>query len=311
MDRVSVEKAFSTNPPSEGVFYWGQYSQAPRSVLYSADALNGFDKGATITTFSKISSFTYSVSQKDSYVDTLYAVTLSTVARDTMGNQLRFPLRFSFRTVQSYTTIYGIQSNPVHGDIDVDPVNNSSGITVTFPRRMDPASTEAATTITPAMNRIFLWPEGNVLRIYTGGPFLSDTTITVRIDSTALDKDGIRLGQIFTFWFKTAPFQVTGTYPANAQLFVPLTAQVSINFNNYVTLSSAQPPSISIAPSIAGSFSYGGSYPYETQNQIVFTPAGSYQPNTKYSVTVGTKVKDMYGFPMKTAYTFSFVTRPN
>jgi hypothetical protein len=311
MDRASVEKAFSTNPASDGVFYWGQYSQAPRSVLYSADAMSGFDKGATITTFSKISSFTYSVSQKDSYVDTLYSVTLSTIARDTMGNQLRFPLRFSFRTVQSYTTIYGIQSNPVHGDIDVDPVNNSSGITVTFPRRMNPASTEAATTVAPSMNRIFLWPEENVLRIYTGGPFLSDTTITVRIDSTALDKDGIRLGQIFTFWFKTAPFQVTGTSPANAQLFVPLSQQIYINFNNYVTLSSAQPPSISIAPSIGGSYSYGGNYPNETQNQIVFTPSGSYQPNTKYSVTVGTTVKDMYGFPMKAPYTFSFVTRPN
>lgn len=311
MDRASVEKAFSTNPPSEGVFYWGQYSQAPRSALYASDAYSGFDPGATITTFSKISSFTYSLSQKDAYTDTLYTITLSTAARDTMGNQLRFPLRFSFRTVQSYTTIYGIQSNPVHGDMNVNPINNTSGITVTFPRRMNAASTEAVTTVTPAMNKIFLWPDGNVMRIYTGGPFLSDTTITVRIDSTALDKDGVRLGQVFTFWFKTAPFQVTSTYPSNAQLFVPLTQQLSFYFNNYVTLSSAQPPSISITPSVAGSFSYGGSYPYETQNQIVFTPSGSYQPNTKYSVTIGPGLKDMYGLPMKGTYTFSFVTRPN
>jgi hypothetical protein len=310
MDRASVEKAFSTNPPSEGVFYWGQYSQAPRSTFYASPLSEGFEPGATITTFSKISSFTYSLSQKDAYVDTPYTVTLSTAARDTMGNQLRFPLRFSFRTVQSYTTIYGIQSSPIHGDVNVSPINNT-GITVTFPRRMNAASTEAVTTVTPAMNRIFLWPDGNVMRIYTGGPFLSDTTITVRIDSTALDKDGIRLGQIFTFWFKTAPFQVTSTYPSNAQLFVAPTQQLSIYFNNYVTLSSAQPSSISITPSVTGSFSYGGSYPYETQNQIVFTPSGSYQPNTKYTVTIGPGLKDMYGVPMKGTYTYSFVTRPN
>ena len=34
----------------------------------------------------------------------------------------------------------------VHGDIDVDPLY-TSGMRLTLPRRMDPASTQAATTV--------------------------------------------------------------------------------------------------------------------------------------------------------------------
>lgn len=219
MDRASVEKAFATDPPSKGVFYWGQYSSSPRSTLYLTDAArSGYDPGAVITTYSKVSSMTYSMAQNYCYPDTLYTITLSTEAKDTSGNHLRFPLVSTFRTVQSYVTYNGIQTNPVNGDIEVSPINYG-GISVTFPRRMDPASTEAATTITPPMNKIFLWPSGNQLTVYTGGPFLSDTTITVTIDKSALDKDGVALGEDFSFSFRTASFQITSTYPSNAQLY--------------------------------------------------------------------------------------------
>lgn len=308
MDRVSVEKAFSTNPPSEGIFTWGSFTQAPIRTIF-ADEKGAFDPGATITTFSKITSFTYSFAKKDSYVDTAYTVTVATTAHDTAGHYLRFPLKFSFRTVQSYTTVYGIQTSPSHGDIDVSPLSNY-GITLTFPRRMDPASTEAATAVTPQMNKVFLWPDGNVMRIYTGGPFLSDTTISVTVDSTAKDKDGNLLGQRFSFWFRTAPLAVSYTTPGNAQLFVSLSQPVQISFDNYVVLSTVQ-SAFSISPSAGGTFSYGGYSPNENLSEVIFTPSTTYQPNTKYTVTVSTVVKDMYGVSMKRPYSFSFVTRPN
>jgi Bacterial Ig-like domain len=309
MDRMSVEQSFSTIPPSDGVFIWGNYTKAPLRTIYATDATRGeFEPGATITTFSKITSLTYSMSRKDSHVDTSYTVILSTGAHDTSGNSLRFPLRFSFRTVQSYVTIYGIQTSPMHGDIDVDPFNNG-GVTVTFPRRMDPVSTEAATFVTPPMNRVFLWPEGNVLRIYPGGPFLTDTTITVRIDGTARDRDGVMLGETFSFWFRTAPLRLSYTVPNNAQLFVSLSQQIIMRFNSYVILSSVQ-PAFSISPRVEGIFSFSGNYPYENPNEVVFTPSGAYQANTKYTVTVAAGVRDMYGVSMKVPNSFSFVTRP-
>ncbi len=58
------------NPSTEGIFYWGQYSTAPNPIYYAdAQKGGGFDPGATITTYSKITSFSYKVSQKDSYTD--------------------------------------------------------------------------------------------------------------------------------------------------------------------------------------------------------------------------------------------------
>jgi hypothetical protein len=309
MDRASVEQAFSTVPPSEGIFAWGSYTVSPLSTLYTNAAFGSFSAGATITTFSKVTSLTYSMARKDSYADTAYTVMISTVAHDTSGLHLRFPLRFRFSTVQSYTTIFGIQTYPENGDIDVDPISNS-GILVTFPRRMDPATTEAATSLTPPMNSVFLWPDANQLKIYTGGPFLSDTTISVTIGGTARDKDGTPLDKDFHFSFRTAPFRVQYTYPANAQLYIGVDQAISISFNSYALLSSMQ-PSFSIDPSVSGTFAFSGTPPYQNPANVIFTPAALLQPNTKYTVTLSTGVKDMYDVGMKAPYVFSFVTRPN
>ena len=314
MDRESVEGAFSTNPPSEGIFYWGVYTRAPYNYLYSyASPFSDYaygrpEPGATITTFSKITSMTYVLAQKDSYVDTMYTVSIATSAHDTSGNHLRFPLSFSFRTVQSYQTVYGIQTEPTHGDINVSPMSYG-GIRLTFPRRMDPSSTEAATTVSPAMNHMILWPSGNVMTIYTGGPMLTDTTITVRVNSSARDLDGIPLGKDFSFSFRTAPFELTSTYPRNAELFVSPFQQISLYFNTYVIKSTVE-SAFSISPSISGAISYGGYSDYENKNQINFTPSAAMAPNTKYTVTISTSAKDMYGVALKQPYSFSFVTRP-
>ena len=312
MDRESVEHAFTISPVSDGVFVWGQYTTAPYSTIYYTDAAMNAraETGATITTYSKVSSFTYVIAKKDCFSDTNYTITLSTAAKDTAGNHLRFPLTFSFRTVQSYTTIYGIQSTPMYGDADVDPLSYS-GIRITFPRRMNPASTEAATTINPNMSKVFLWPEENVLLIYPGGPFITDTTISVHIANTALDKDGIALGKDYDLWFRTAPFAVSYVSPQNAQLFVSPTQTISITFNSYAKLASAQ-TAIQISPPLAGSFSYynSGNSSYDYPQTVVFTPSSQMAVNTRYTVTVSTNVRDMYDVPLKQPYVFSFITRP-
>jgi len=250
------------------------------------------------------------MSQSSAMVDTMYTVMLSTEAKDTAGNNLRFPLTSTFRTVQSSVTYSGIQTNPVDGDNNVDPMNYG-GITVTFPRRMDPSSTESATTITPSMNKIFLWPSENVMTIYTGGPYLSDTTITISISSNAKDKDGTPLSQPFNFSFRTAPLQVTSTSPANAQLYVATNQNITMNFNSYIDRTSVE-TAFTINPTVSGSLVYGSGYSSSTDpSQITFIPSSMLQPNVKYTVLLRSSVKDLYGVSMKNPVTFSFVTRPN
>ncbi len=313
MDRESVEKSFSTVPASEGVFTWGYYTTVPYGGLYYAPTSyndkSGFDLGATITTFSKIKSVTYTFSQKDSYVDSTYLVTIATGAKDSSGNALRFPLKFKFKTVQSYTTQSGIQTMPVHGDINVSPLAYRA-ISMTFPRRMDKQSSEAAISIIPAVNKIFLWGEENVVSLYTGGPFLSDTLITVTVDSTAKDKDGIKLGHRFTFSFRTAPITLTYSYPNNGEIYVATSQTITMVFNTYVDLTSIK-DGFSISPAVAGTLKYYSNGSYDLPNEIVFTPSGAMQPNTIYTVTLSDAVKDIYDIKMKKPQSVSFVTRPN
>ncbi|MDZ7292638.1 MAG: Ig-like domain-containing protein [candidate division KSB1 bacterium] len=316
MDRASLEAAFSTDPPSEGVFYWGQYVYRMPSNYYfdptrEAAFADYYDKnvGATITSYRKIGAFTYLMAKKDSYTDTTYTVTLSTAAHDTGGTHLKFPLRFRFSTVQSAVTQNAILTDPQHGDTDVDLIRYS-GIRITFPRRMDPLSTEAAFSMTPKTDHILIWPEGNQLLIYTGGPLFADTQYMIRIDASARDLDGVPLGEKFEFSFQTRPVEVTGTSPGNGELFVQLNPNISLAFDTYMVKSTVQ-AAFSITPAVAGQFVYG--YPNgsgEPRNMISFIPSSSLRPNTKYTINISTVAQDLYGAPLKTPYSFAFVTRP-
>jgi hypothetical protein len=309
MDRESVEAAFSTTPPTDGIFYWGQYSQAPSDIYFRANSDEVFDPGATITTYSKISSFTYRMAQKDSYVDTTYHVTLSTAAKDTAGNELRFPLNFSFSTIQSSSTQNSIITEPYHGDVHVNLIN-SNGISITFPRNMNFSSTEQAISMIPNVERIYIWPEYNKLTIYTGGPFIADTDYKITIDGTALDRDGIALGEDFDFEFNTAPVSVSSTSPRNGQLFVDYSnAPVTIRFNTYMIRSTVQ-EAFSIFPAISGTFQYGTAYSTSDKTAITFFPSGAYQKNTKYTVTLNTGARDLYNTALGENFEFSFITMP-
>ncbi len=209
--------------------------------------------------------------------------------------------------MQSYVTIYGIQTHPVHGDIDVSPLS-TYGMRLTFPRRMDRTSTEAATSVTPPMNMVFLWPADNVMQIHTGGPLVSDREIKVVVAGTARDLDGIPMGEDFDFSFETAPFQVQGTSPGNAQVFVDPSREIHLSFNSYVQLSTVS-GAVSISPHLSGTFRYGGTR-YDIPYQVVFVPSTPMQPDTKYTVTVGPGVRDLHGGSTQSAYTFAFITRP-
>ena len=307
MDRESVEQAFSTDPPTEGIFYWGRYTTAPGPIYYTDERTGAFDESATITTFSKISSVTYQIAQKDAFVDTTYKVTLGNDAHDTSGVHLRFPLEFSFSTVQSAVSYSGILTSPFHGDIDVEPLKSS--MTLTFPRRMDTFTTEAALTVVPQHDYVTLWPLKNELKIYTGGPFYADTTYQITIAASAEDLDGIPLGEDFTFSFETAPVSITSTDPRNAEVYVGLDDEITFWFNTYILKSSIE-SAFSIDPLIAGSFRWGTQYSSDIKNAVTFNHSAYFSANTKYTVTVGKGTRDLYGKSIGEPYEFSFVTIP-
>jgi hypothetical protein len=305
MDRESVEQAFSTTPATEGIFHWGQYSTEPSRIYYADMEANwGYDVGATITTYSKITSFSYQFAQKDSYVDTTYMVSLSTEAKDTAGNHMRFPLEFSFSTIQSSSTQNGILTSPSHGDVEVELIA-SQGLQITFPRNMDPVSTEQAVSFSPASDIIFIWPAYNQLTIYTGGVLHADTEYNITIDSKARDMDGVELGSPFHFSFQTTSVNLTSTSPRNGEVFVSQYDPIYLYFNTYMQKSSVQNAFI-ISPSISGSLNWYN----DSKTAMIFNPSQNFQKNTKYTVTIGTGAKDLFGSALQEPYTFSFIVRP-
>jgi hypothetical protein len=313
MDRESVEQAFSTDPPSEGVFYWGAFASVPTPRYFWDEESwmkTGDNSGATITTYSKVKAFTYRMAQKDCYTDTTYTIILSTTAKDTAGTPLEFPLQFKFSTVQSASTQNAILTQPAHGDIYVDPLENNS-IYMTFPRRMDQASVENSITITPYSDVIFLWPSGNKLKIYTGGPLVCEVLYQIHLPETALDLDGIALGEPFDFSFETAPVAVESVSPQSGEIFVSRNSKIRFTFNTYMILSSVK-DAFSIVPGMSGTFIRG--YDEYNNNQpkdvITFIPSNLYASNTKYTVTLSTSAYDLHGTNLKEAYNFAFVTEP-
>ena len=316
MDRESVEEAFSTDPPCEGVYYWGEYMEDvtpryfwdERNYLAISDYSYVLSQGATITTYSQVEAFTFRMARKDCYTDTTYTVTLSTAAKDTGGNHLEFPVEFRFSTVQSALSLNTIMTKPEHGDIFVDPLENAS-IYMSFPKRMNQSSVENSLTISPSMNAVFLWAEPNKLRIYTGGPLKTETLYEIHLAETALDLDGLALGDPFDFSFETASIEIINTYPKNGEIFVSRNEAITIYFNTYMVLSSIK-NAFTIEPHIGGTLKRGTKYYDDPKNAITFIPSSNYLANTKYTVTINTTANDLHLTNLKEEYTFSFVTEP-
>jgi hypothetical protein len=313
MDRASVEAAFSTQPPATGVFYWSQQPAVssqdftgPRESDVAPPGYREVGPGGEITTFRNIRSLRFFPRLRDTYVDTTYTVALASTAHDSAGVPMRFPLRFSFRTIQSGASLTTIQTEPEDGAQNVGLLAFSS-LRLTFPKRMDQSSVESALTITPSTAPIFLWPAGNVLVLYTGGPLRAATMYRVRIEATARDLDGRPLPEPFEFSFETEAVAIRGTSPANGQVFVDYSTdlRISLSFNTYIVRSTLV-AAWSIVPAASGQFVW---HPNENTS-VYFQPSSPLAPNTKYTVTISGAIRDLHGSTLPSPYSFAFVTRP-
>lgn len=311
MDRASVAAAFTTDPVTQGTFFWSQTPASnPTDHTGSRDsdaAPPGYEDGGSggeLTTFRHIRSLRFIPRLRDTFVDSTYVVTLSPAARDSSGLPMRFRLRYAFRTIQSGITQTQIETQPEDGARNVSLMGASS-LRVTFPRRMDRTSVENALTISPATSPIFLWRADNDLLLYTGGPLRAATAYTVNIAAGARDLDGVPLPGPFVFSFETEPVAVRYTFPGNGQVFVDFSTQlrIGVSFNTYIVRSTLA-PAWSIVPGAAGQFVWNDN------NDVYFQPSAPLAPNTKYTVTLGTAMRDLHGTALPAPYEFAFVTRP-
>jgi len=128
---------------------------------------------------------------------------------------------------------------------------------------------------------------------------------TVTVDSAVHDIYGDYFGTSGSFSFTPEPnFRVTDTYPRNNDTAVSRSNQyISIRFNSLIDSTSAQ-SSFTLSPPVAGANFYYGSWGLSWS-----LPSGSIlAPQTKYTVTIGASIKDVYGNKPTAMYSFSFTT---
>ena len=350
MNRESVEKALTISPPMQGgYFVWYQNTKkftAPASApTYQWDGAGFYDTlsqlGATankmtmldvssseasvpsaeITTYSVAKSFTFYFPRSQCLTDTTYAIRISRSAVDTSGTPLDTALTFSFRTVQSAIAYKDIEMLPHDGDDWVPLI--SSGIALTFPRRMDETSTQAGISVNLKARPMFLWQDYNHLTVYTGGIFAPDTTYVITISANVKDLDGKPLGTADTLSFHTEPIKITQTTPARGQIGVALRNDIVFTFNTYMDRTSFASRCVlasDAGDTVPGAFNYRyyASYNstlsrYDTTfqlNQMCFVLSRDLKSNTLYTFSVGAGVKDLNGYAMKEDYNLQFITVP-
>ena len=200
-----------------------------------------------------------------------------------------------------------------------DPANTATGIplnqqiAITFNKALDPltinsstitlsqGTTPVAATVSYLNNMVTIAMAGNMTpnKIYTG-------TVTTGVK----DANGKAMSANYTFNFTSGatpdvtPPVVSSSDPANNATGVVLSKTITVTFNETLDPLSVTASTFTLKQGttvVAGSVSNSGT-------QASFVPSGNYSPNTVYTATITSGVKDMAGNALASNYTFSFTT---
>jgi uncharacterized repeat protein (TIGR02543 family) len=241
-----------------------------------------------------------------------YVVTITTGVMDLAGNAL------ANNFVWSFTTGVAVVVTPPTVS-STDPVNAATGVALnqkiaaTFSKSMD-ASTITASSFTLKQGSTpisgFVSYSG-ITAIFDPASDLSPSTLyTATITTDAKDLAGNALAINFVWSFTTGaatvvtPPTVSSTDPMNAATGVVLNQKIAATFSTTIdpsTLTSATFTLKQGTTSVSGFVSYSGI-------TATFAPASNLAPNTVYTATISTSVKDLAGNALANNYVWSFTT---
>ncbi|PKP00336.1 MAG: hypothetical protein CVU13_02180 [Bacteroidetes bacterium HGW-Bacteroidetes-8] len=252
-----------------------------------------------VTYFGNIATFTPNIALSPG---TLYTGTITTGAKDIAGNQIAANYNWNFTT------------GAVPVVVSTDPVNNavnvaiSKVITATFSKAMDASTLNAATVTikngaTPVTGTITYF--GNIVTFTPNAPLLPGTLYTGTITSAVQDATGNNLANNYTWSFTTGALPyIVSTDPLNLATNVPLDKVVSATFSKAMDPLTFNNTTFTVkkgAVTVAGSVTYFGM-------KGSFIPNSNLDPNTVYTCTVTSGVKDATGNAMAANYNWSFTT---
>ncbi len=233
-----------------------------------------------------------------------YSATVAGGLTDQTGGVLTNAYSWEFTTLPPDV----ISVSPSSGDSDVVLDRD---IEISFNQPMDPASTEAALSITGsnggAVNGTLEWNEdGDTLTFMPSGLLPIETDITVQVGASAQSASGsVTLGGPVEWAFSTVRYPaVSATYPADGTADAYTWDGIAILFTAPIDEDTLE-GKVTVDPAIAGDDAF-----YYSSWDNAWNIVSRLEPSTTYTVTVEPGIADPYGNTIDEPYSFSFTTGP-
>lgn len=243
--------------------------------------------------------------------NTTYTVTLKQ-ARGVDGLTLAAPYTLTFTTgatplTLEETTPTVVSVNPPTAATEV---SETTQVTVTFSKPMDPATTQAAFSLSPSVPCTFYWASTQSLTCTPQSPLTLDTqyTVTVGTGATSADEGALPLAVAFSSGFHTRPPDTT---PPTLVSFTPAEGALAQARGQAVVLTFSEPMD---CDSVKSAFSWDsparalGTFsscsPFD--NTVTLEADTSFAYGDEVTWTIGAGATDTSGNPLGTAQTHTF-----
>ena len=230
--------------------------------------------------------------------NTHYFMICRTTAKDINGSALKDSMVTDFTTVAATVS----QTQPADKQ---ESVPLSTTIYVYFSNGMNASSLISAfslkdgrDSLVPGTVNVY----SSYMTFIPGALLRPGTKYTAVLDSSAMDLSGGKMSR-YAFGFTTEYLRVAYTNPQSGSNNFSTNNQGYLGFNTSADAVSTE-KAVSVSPATDLDFNWSGTYLY-------FKPRTSYwQSNTRYTVTVDTTAKDLFGGSLATPYSFYFYTMP-
>jgi hypothetical protein len=247
-----------------------------------------------------------------------FIATITIGVQNVAGTAMANSFVWSFKTGSTPDTTPPTvtSTNPANGATGV-PINHA--VSATFSKAMDPTTISATTFTltgpgaTPVSGAVTYAAVGNTATFTPTSTLAPNTTFTATITTGVRDIAGNALASNFVWSFTTAvtpdttPPTVTSTNPANGATGVPINHAVSATFSKAMDLSTISTATFTLtgpgATPVSGAVTYAA-----VGNTATFTPTSTLAPNTTFTATITTGVRDIAGNALASNFLWSFTT---
>jgi len=180
-------------------------------------------------------------------------------------------------------------------------IMTDSAIWIEFKQDMDHGSAEGAINISPNVTATKTWETNRKVVIRPTSAMAKNTTYTVSVSKDAKAVDGSPFEDNFSYTYTTIGYvAVSSFYPGNNAGGVSTGTKISVSFNQAVDHASAE-SKFAFSPNVGGGFSWSGNTMTYSQSGLAY--------GTKYTVSIATGVKSVYGLDSAQGYSAAFTTQ--